>query len=305
MSKRDKSPRRSPRLWEKLIDWTPYQRQWAVFLNGLKGKLFIHMPQQLIALKEMTTLQMDNNNLRILDPVLGQLTQLQSLELWNNPILSLPPTISKLQSLFSLVLGGLPMKSLPDEVFDMPSLSNLRINHCPFSEISPKIGQLTKLTTLRLLGTKISKLPDELFSLPSLQMLDLRENKKLTSISPKIGQLTSLEFLAIRKVPLLTWLPWELFMCSNLNHIVATGNPQLRTDPADGGLGYNPGNDNQTFSRNSWNNSDTCAWGLGPLTKEWGRLFKRRKWKREILLYFYNALECDVPILEAIWITSK
>jgi len=300
MRKRDQSPRRSNRLQAKLINWERYRRQWAVVLGG--DKRFIHLPQQLIPLEFMTTLQMHHNGLRILDPVLSRLTQIQDLELSNNPITSLPGTINKLIHLSSLDLNDLPLKTLPDELMSILTLGSLRISHCPLSDISPKIGQLTKLNTLRLLGTEITNLPDELFSLPLVDILDISQNAKLTAVSPKICQLRSLQFLAIRKLPLISQIPWDLFMCSRLNHIIATDNPQLRKDPADGGLGFNPGGDKQTFSRHSWNNSGTCAWGLTSLITEWASLYGRRRWLQTLLFYFHFALECDVPILEAIWI---
>jgi hypothetical protein len=294
MSKRDESPVRK----YKPLDLMYHRNQWKVEIHGyLTYGKFPQLPDQLLDLSVMEDLDMMNNELQTLDPVLGKLTWLKQLELSHNPIAFLPPSIGNLTRLVTLDLTKLPIVELPNEIAKLSSLFNLKVTDCPISNVPSGIG-LMNLRTLRLLNTNLTVLPDELFSLKYLDFLDIRQNAHLVGLSPKIGQLERLAFFTMNSTPLITHVPCELYQCKKLWNFLAQGNPQLKKDVYDGGLGWRV----QRFSRETGSHLQADTLQLHSLLRYWKRLFQTRKQKRELLVYFYLALECDIPILEAFWI---
>lgn len=112
-----------------------------------------HLPENIDALTNLTSITIQNQNLRLLPASIGSLPHLESLVIINTPITRLPETIGNLTSLKRLLIIGTKIKNVP-----------------------MAIGNLTNLTELNLSYNDIDRMPDTLVDLPNLKMLDLSGN---------------------------------------------------------------------------------------------------------------------------------
>jgi tetratricopeptide (TPR) repeat protein len=136
--------------------------------------------------------------LKVLPPLIGELTHLHSLNLSNNALHLLPPEIGQLSTLRSLNLSGNALVS-----------------------VLPDIGKLTNLKTLDLSGNKLCELPAEIGDLEALELLDLRGNP-LKTIPFTIHMLRNLRHLEIGDKPVETsnYLPTRMmhFLITTLRY---------------------------------------------------------------------------------------
>ncbi|MBE9115073.1 hypothetical protein IQ249_04085 [Lusitaniella coriacea LEGE 07157] len=111
------------------------------------------------------------------------------LDLSGNELAVLPPEIGKLTQLKTLILGkykyedgniidviGNKLSKLPKEIGLLDRLEKLLIVDNELSEIPAEIGQLTALQSLDLRRNQLGKLPTEIAKLTELEKLDLRGN---------------------------------------------------------------------------------------------------------------------------------
>ncbi len=112
----------------------------------------------------MTKLNLNGDNLTILPPEIGQLSNLQWLLLWNNKLTALPP-----------------------ELFQFTSLTGLDLSYNQLTTLPPEIGQLTSLTKLVLSHNQLTTLPPEICLLPNLKELYL-EGNPLIAPPPEIAR---------------------------------------------------------------------------------------------------------------------
>ena len=153
------------------------------------------------ALSLIQSIQASNRGVKSLTSSIGLLSNLTTLNLENNDIRALPASITKLTSL-TPGLPGLNLKGNP--VWTSLSWDGAQLSHFP--EIIHK--HLTELVTLRLPRNNISSLPPGIASLQSLQSLDLETNS-IRSLPGELATLSKLVKLNCIDNPVVSHFSWS------------------------------------------------------------------------------------------------
>ncbi|RZC36162.1 lap1, partial [Asbolus verrucosus] len=167
----------------------------------------------------LEVLHLEGNKLKDLSPQLFQCIDLRYLNVSDNEIRSIPPLISKLNSLqvliFSknaLVLEGvssnidklnkltildLSMNDLgkvPEAIMSLINLQQLCLNDTGIDYVPANIGRLSNLRILELRDNSLRELPKSIRRLTNLQRLDVSDNNlsQLTEVCESHGNLTEL-----------------------------------------------------------------------------------------------------------------
>ena len=104
-------------------------------------------------------ISLNHNNINLVPPSIGELSNLRSLRLAHNRIINLPPTI------------GPARPPLPAQLFLRGARSRARP-----SVVVPLAGDLKKLKGLYLDFNKLSRLPEEIGGLTLLEDFNLEDN---------------------------------------------------------------------------------------------------------------------------------
>jgi leucine-rich repeat protein SHOC2 len=175
---------------------SPLLEEISLFGNHLTG-----FPEELLLFKHLQILDLGNNLLTSLSPVIQHLQSLQKLNLTANKLEALPVECEALTALQALYLGNNAFKQLPDVLFSLHNLQELKLDGNQFQELSHKIGQLSNLHSLSLARNRLQALPLTVERLQHLHTLDLHSNE-LHILPPEIGCMSSLETLNLADNPL-------------------------------------------------------------------------------------------------------
>jgi len=145
-----------------------------------------------------TKLSLNNNQIKILPPEIGSLTNLQTLSLNNNQIKSLPSEVGNLIQLRNLWIDNNRMETLPPEIGNLRNLRELWLDRNKITSLPPEIGKLGELRTVYLSNNQITSLPPEIGNLTNLRELSLYNNP-ITSLPPEIGKLNKLQSIKTNK----------------------------------------------------------------------------------------------------------
>ncbi|KAM3598856.1 uncharacterized protein V6R79_023472 [Siganus canaliculatus] len=175
------------------------------------------LPSALLALTNLRTLDLQHNNLRTLEELLGlaHLRRLSCLRLAFNRVLVLPASIGVLRGLELLDLSNNQLQSLPPSLFTLRRLRRLLLAGNLLEELPAEVKALQLLTELDLSGNRIEQLPAELFSgCVELRILNVSHNSLslLPGAVAALGQLCRLDLRSNS----LEELPAELGCCSGL-----------------------------------------------------------------------------------------
>ena len=141
--------------------------------------------------KDITELDLSNNNLEHLPESIGNLTNLQILYLLSNELESLPESIGNLTNLQILYLHDNNLESLPESIGNLTNLQDLDLNENDLESLPESIGNLTNLQELRLSQNDLESLPESIGNLTNLQYLDLSFNN-LENLPYTIGFIPNL-----------------------------------------------------------------------------------------------------------------
>ncbi|XP_033126078.1 leucine-rich repeat-containing protein 69-like isoform X2 [Anneissia japonica] len=135
------------------------------------------IPELLGQLHSLETLHLFGNKIQKLpNKVLGGLRNLTFLNLNNNDLRTVTPTINKLVNLQYLSLDGNNLTSLPSELCAISSLTELHAANNQLTALPLEIGFLVNLTKLYLQKNKIRELPEGIGKLYNLQVIDVAAN---------------------------------------------------------------------------------------------------------------------------------
>ena len=186
------------------------------------------IPPKIGQLTNLQRLDLTTNHIQIIPPEIGQLTNLRHIDFENNKIQIIPPEIGQLTNLKTLSIGANWIEIIPSSISLLTNLKYLYLGDNKIEIIPPEIGQLTNLVKLHLVYNKLTSLPAELGQLTNLKTLYIFRNR-LTSLPPEIGQLTNLEKLSVFHNRL-TSLPPEIGQLTNLIELDISDNPNLELD---------------------------------------------------------------------------
>ncbi|XP_076459454.1 malignant fibrous histiocytoma-amplified sequence 1 homolog [Babylonia areolata] len=146
---------------------------------NLSDNFFTEIPEEVLGLGHLTTLNMQRNALLRLPDNLFQLQNLSHLELSENYLETLPAAVGSLSSLIHLGLDRNRLTEIPDELCQVTSLVSLAVSSNQLSSIPEKIHHLSKLQFLSLENNKLKELPlllDRLEGLVETDGLSLHGN---------------------------------------------------------------------------------------------------------------------------------
>ncbi|PKM60716.1 MAG: hypothetical protein CVU99_06745 [Firmicutes bacterium HGW-Firmicutes-4] len=121
---------------------------------------------------------------------IGQLKNLTTLDLSNNNISSLPDELGSLTKLTGLNLSSNNINTVPDAFYLLTELTNLNMAGNSLTGLSDKIGYLVKLKTLNLNGNALT-------GLGTLQDLNLSNNAGIINLPLAMGNLTGMTHLNV------------------------------------------------------------------------------------------------------------
>lgn len=176
------------------------------------------LPSALLSLINLRTLDLQHNNLRTLEELLGlaHLRRLSCLKLAYNRVLVLPASIGVLRGLELLDLSNNQLQSLPPALFTLRRLRRLLLAGNLLEQLPAEVKSLQLLTELDLSGNRLESLPSELFSSCwELRILNVSHNS-LSSLPGGVAALGQLCRLDVRSNSL-EELPAELGSCSGLH----------------------------------------------------------------------------------------
>ncbi len=192
------------------------------------------MPPEIGQLGALTLFWLHNNPLISLPKEIGQLRALTELWLVNNRLTSLPKEIGQLNAMTKLVVSDNRLTNLPKEIGQLGALTWLSCRNNRLTSLPKEIGQLRTLIQLELGNNHLSSLPKEIGQLGNLILLDL-ENNRLTSVTKEIGQLRVLIDLWLHHNRL-TSLPKEIGQLRDLTHLTLDNNHLTSLPPEIGQL---------------------------------------------------------------------
>ncbi|CAM2115866.1 unnamed protein product [Caretta caretta] len=119
-------------------------------------------------------------------------SNLRTIDLSNNKIEILPPLMGKFSVLKSLALNNNNLAALPEELCKLKKLETLHVNGNHLTQLPATFGQLLALKTLSLSGNKLRTVPTQLCSLHHLDVVDLSRNQ-IQSVPDTVGDLQAIE----------------------------------------------------------------------------------------------------------------
>jgi len=209
------------------------------------GQNLNKLPKELVYMKNISNLILDNNELSSIPDEISNLDKLRFLSMrWNN-ISTISPEIGKLKNLTRLSLRENGISSLPEEIGDLSSLTHIFLQSNEIKVIPKSIGRLKLLHildldnnliesipksinrckylhTINLEKNRISVLPKELFDLKNLYILNLNSNE-IVNIPKEIENASSLQLLSLND-NIISTLPSELFNLQNLKSLYVKSN---------------------------------------------------------------------------------
>ena len=200
-----KKQKKERAIFEALLEWVK------------KNANTNNPPQNIEELKQLTKLNIRENQLTVLPDSIANLTNLTELSVWENQLTSLPESIGNLTNLTKLIVLYNQLTSLPESIGNLTNLTGLGVGGNQLTSLPDSIGNLTNLTGLGVEGNKLTSLPESIGNLINLTGLNVEVNK-LTSLPDFIGNLTNLTGLAVGGNQL-TSLPDSIGNLTNLTEL--------------------------------------------------------------------------------------
>lgn len=164
-------------------------------LLNFKGQGLTEFPDQLLQNRQITNLNLENNQISKIPEWIKELTDLKVLYLTGNAINDIHH-LTALPSLEVLHLNNNCITHIPDDVTNWTYLKRLFVNGNLLDKLPGSLGQLQELKILLAAENNIENISEDFFSLPNLETLNLFHNR-LTHISENLYQLKRLNYLQL------------------------------------------------------------------------------------------------------------
>uniref|UniRef100_A0A671P0T3 Leucine-rich repeat-containing protein 69-like n=1 Tax=Sinocyclocheilus anshuiensis TaxID=1608454 RepID=A0A671P0T3_9TELE len=138
-------------------------------------------------------INLGNNVLEEIPPVLKHLSCLNKLYLYGNKISHLPPEVLEgLPNLELLNVNHNRIKVIPAEIKRLCSLKSISVTDNHLQQIPSELGLLKSLTEINFTNNKLTQIPQQLYSLPQLRKLYLARNN--------LTELPEFQFLTLEEL---------------------------------------------------------------------------------------------------------
>ena len=188
------------------------------------------VPPEIGQLSNLIFLFLSNNQLTAMPAEIGQLSNLEELSLSDNQLTAVPAEIGQLSNLRRLSLKFNQLTAMPPEIGQLSQLLEIDLGNNKLTDVPAEIGQLSNLRGLYLSHNQFTAMPAEIWELNNLQRLYL-DNNELTAVPAEIGQLSNLQLLELSNNQL-TAMPSQMGQLSNLQYLYLSFN-QLTAVPAE------------------------------------------------------------------------
>lgn len=146
-------------------------------------------------LSKLHTLDLNQNNLKEVPPVVYSLQKLQNLNLNNNQLSLLPGGLLKLTALKTLSVAYNQLAGFPALLTGL-KIKNLDISGNPIKALPDNISDMKELEVFIANECALDKLPSNIMNMAALKQLSLNSNQ-LATISKNIEKLYALEILSL------------------------------------------------------------------------------------------------------------
>ncbi|PSJ78849.1 hypothetical protein C7N43_01540 [Sphingobacteriales bacterium UPWRP_1] len=180
------------------------------------------LPEEIVQLKQLKELCLQNNLLSSLPAEIGNLPQLRVIHASGNQIAQVHKAIKKLNQLSELLLNDNKLNSLPYEFAQLGQLQTLNLNNNNFTDVPRALKQLPRLSCLHLCNNRLQRLPDTISQMTELEELYISGNE-IDKLPDTIGQLSLLRVLQVNH-NVLTILPPGIGQLSLLTDLDASHN---------------------------------------------------------------------------------
>jgi Leucine-rich repeat (LRR) protein len=164
-------------------------------LLNFKGKQLSEFPTVILDDREITHLNLEDNQISIIPEWITELSQLKVLSLGKNCLTNID-VLTRLPSLEILHISNNNITELPAGISRLKRLRRLFANGNQFSHLTDELCELTELRMLLLADNKLHTISPHLGNLYQLETLNLFRNQ-LTSIPESIGALTLVDYLQL------------------------------------------------------------------------------------------------------------
>nr|XP_023017878.1 leucine-rich repeat-containing protein 1 [Leptinotarsa decemlineata] len=160
----------------------------------LEGNKLKDLSPQLFQCIDLRYLNVSDNEIRAIPPLISKLTNLQVLIFSKNVLDGVHPNLDKLSKLTLLDLSMNDLGRVPDAIMSLINLQQLCLNDTGIDFVPANIGRLSNLRILELRDNNLCELPKSIRRLTNLQRLDVSDNNlsNLTEVCEAHGNLTEL-----------------------------------------------------------------------------------------------------------------
>ncbi|EFA10854.1 protein lap1 [Tribolium castaneum] len=162
----------------------------------LEGNKLKDLSPQLFQCIDLRYLNVSDNEIRSIPPLISKLNSLQVLIFSKNALVleGVSPNIDKLNKLTILDLSMNDLGKVPEAIMSLINLQQLCLNDTGIDYVPANIGRLSNLRILELRDNSLRELPKSIRRLTNLQRLDVSDNNlsQLTEVCESHGNLTEL-----------------------------------------------------------------------------------------------------------------
>jgi Leucine-rich repeat (LRR) protein len=205
----------APRLTSYLRDVLAAAVSRAFSATSLSIKFF---PPEICKYGDLDTLDLGNNIMAVIDPIVGSLTGLTYLSLQQNKICAMPWELGRLMRLCSLDISSNVLAEMPPVLNAITSLTKLNCSHNQIITIPMGISCLLFLEEIIVHHNLLTALPISLYKMVKLRFIDV-SHCQLSTLPGSLGRLSCLRRLDLHHNPHISIFPASIVECPVLETV--------------------------------------------------------------------------------------